>query len=283
MVDLVSKAPERRKVKGQSFWDANPCGGDWSRYVDFLAWIQHTEPYAFEIVDRYDWADNCVLDVGCGQGTLLNYLPCLGAEVFGLDMSLKSLRRAASGADELGYSDCVHLSAADAECLPFPDAGFDAVLSFGVLHHTPDTCRGVRELHRMLKPGGLAIVMLYRSGNPKWWMTCLIRGFSQLADLWTGEDRVTADRLRAQHEIDDKRGTALLELFGVPILKAFSNRQAYGMFKTFSQVQISNHQPGFRRMADIVPGLKLIEPFLRWFDQRVRNMWGFYQVIEARK
>jgi len=139
---MADIAPTVSKQQGQSFWDANPCGGGWSRYADFLAWIQRAEPYAFEIVDRRDWAGKCVLDVGCGQGTLLNHLPDFGATMFGLDMSSASLRRAAAGANELGYSDCVHLLVADAEGLPFPDACFDAVLSFGVLHHTPDTWGG---------------------------------------------------------------------------------------------------------------------------------------------
>jgi SAM-dependent methyltransferase len=224
-----------------------------------------------------------VLDVGCGQGTELNYLPPFGANVFGLDMSLVSLHRAAAGANELGHSDSVHLSVANAECLPFPDACFDAVLSFGVLHHTPDTPGGVKELWRVLKPGGLALVMLYRTGNPKWWMVRLVRGVSHLVDLVAGERYTIANRLRPQHKGDDVRGTALLELFGCPILKAFSNQQAREMFRTFSQVSISNHQPGFRRMVDIVPLLHPLEPFLAWFDRQVTQVWGFYQVIEARK
>lgn len=283
MEDIMSTASKRQKMEGQSFWDSNPCGGTWASYVDFLAWIQRTEPYAFEILDRYDWDGKHVLDVGCGQGTLVNYLPLFGATTFGVDMSSMSLRRAAAGADELSHSDRVHISTADAEHLSFPNACFDTVLSFGVLHHTPDTCGGVKELWRVLKPSGLAIVMLYRSGNPKWWITRLIRGFSQLVDHWTGETRAIANRLRARHGMDDRRGTALLELFGVPILKAFSNRQTYEIFGMFSNVQISNYQPGFRRIADIMPVLKPIESFLWWFDQQVEDMWGFYQVIEARK
>jgi len=224
-----------------------------------------------------------VLDVGCGQGTLLNYLPRFGATTFGLDMSSESLRRAAAGAKELGYSDSVHLSVADAECLPFPDACFDAVLSFGVLHHTPDTCKGVKELWRVLKPGGLALLMLYRTGNLKWWITQVVRRASHLVDFISGEPYTIANRLRHLHGRDDVRGTALLELFGCPILKAFSTRQTREMFRMFSQVLISNHQPGFRRMADIVSVLRPFGSFLTNIDRRFTRSWGFYQVIEARK
>jgi ubiquinone/menaquinone biosynthesis C-methylase UbiE len=50
---------------------------------------------------------------------------------------------------------------ADAERLDFPDNSFDLVYSHGVLHHTPDTAAAVREIHRVLRPGGKAVVMLY--------------------------------------------------------------------------------------------------------------------------
>src|SRR5205823_11204819 len=49
----------------------------------------------------------------------------------------------------------------DAENLPFPNNTFDLVYSHGVLHHTPDTPRTIREVHRVLSPGGRAVVMLY--------------------------------------------------------------------------------------------------------------------------
>lgn len=275
--------PTHVKKAGQDFWDANPCGGNWNNYADFLAWIQRIEPYGFEITKRHDWGGKRVLDVGCGQGTLINYLPSFGAIMFGADMSLASLRRAAAGANELGYSDVVHVAAADAEILPFRRECFDAVLCFGVLHHTPDTQSGIEELWRVLKPGGLAIVMLYRSGNPKWWMVRLVRCLSTLTDHITGKDHTITHWLRKRQRFDNVSGTALLELFGVPVLKGFSNKQVREIFHMFSTVEITNHQPGFRRLADVVKILKPLENFLGWFDQRVMQIWGFYQVIHAIK
>jgi SAM-dependent methyltransferase len=280
---MQRRQPKQHKIEGQSFWDANPCGGRWLKYADYLTWIQGVEPYAYEIMDREDWTDKRVLDAGCGQGPILNYLPQFDATMFGVDMSLASLRRAAVGSNELNYSNYVHLSAADAERLPFPDAYFDTVLSFGVLHHTPDTREGVKELWRVLKPGGLALVMLYRTGNPKWWITRLIRGISRLADVVSGEQYTIANRLRPEHGEDDVAGTALLELFGCPILKAFSNRQALEMFHTFSEVTVFNHQPGFRRLADVISVLRPFESLLARFDRQITRVWGFYQVVRAQK
>ena len=49
----------------------------------------------------------------------------------------------------------------DAEDLPFADGSLDLVYSHGVLHHTTNTPRTIREVHRVLAPGGRAVIMLY--------------------------------------------------------------------------------------------------------------------------
>lgn len=271
------------KIEGANFWNVNPCGGQWENYHEFLRWIQRTEPYIFSILNCYDWRTKSVLEVGCGQGATLNYLPSLGAKVFGLDMSLHSIAVASAGAVELGHEAKIAVLQADAEMIPFKSESFDAIISIGVLHHTPDTAGAVREVFRLLKPGGQAVVMLYRSGNPKWWLTCLLRSFSWLADKILGENAFIANRLRSRQQLASLGGTALLELFGVPILKAFSNRQSRKIFSDFASIKITNYSPGFRRLGDVIPLLRRLAPLLEWLDRTTQNMWGFYQVIEAKK
>ena len=114
-------------------------------------------------------------------------------------------------------------------------------------------------------------------------MTNLLRGYSWLTDKITGEKYTLANRLRARQQAGDPSGTALLELFGVPILKAFSNRQSRKMFSAFSNVKITNYSPGFHRLIDVLPFLRMFDPILAWLDQAGQNAWGFYQVIEAKK
>ena len=49
----------------------------------------------------------------------------------------------------------------DAETLPYPDSSFDLVYSWGVIHHSEDPARIIKEIHRVLKPGGRFIGMVY--------------------------------------------------------------------------------------------------------------------------
>jgi SAM-dependent methyltransferase len=271
------------KEQGTEFWNHNPCGGSWKNYQEFTDYIQRTEPYIFRILDRYDWQGKQVLEVGCGQGATLNYLPKRGAFMYGIDMSADSLAQARVGASELGHLDHIKLSIGDAENLFFSDASFDVVICGGVLHHTEDTLSGVKEIYRVLKPGGVAIVMLYRSGNPKWWATKLLRRGSSMIDWVSGKNFFIAESLRRRKEEGSLQGTALLELFGVPILKAFSNEESRKMFEDYSRVHITNYQPGFERNCDIIRALKPFRNFFHRIDVAMQDRWGFYQVIEACK
>ena len=274
---------QAEKVFGARFWDNNPCGGEWPNYGEFLEFMRRTEPFQYRMLDQHDWMGKHVLDVGCGQGTLLNELPPRGAAVCGVDMSRTSLLRAYHGACALGQNEQVCVCQADAESLPFTDASFDAVISIGVLHHTPRTRVAIHEVWRVLRPGGLALVMLYRTGNPKWWAANAIRNVSRLADRVSGRDRTIAGWLGKRQQVGSVKGTALLELFGCPTLQAFSNREARAMFAPFAEVSIANHAPGFYRLVDIAAVLAPLRSFLRWIDRRFERSWGFYQVIEARK
>lgn len=279
----MTTIPQETKELGAEFWNSNPCGGAWPIYREFFAWYQRTEPDIYRVLDQHDWRGLTVLEVGCGKGTVLNYLPGKGATVHGIDMSADSIAQAEAGAMELGHRDRVTFRVADAEALPFGDSSYARIVSIDVLHHTPDTAKAVREVYRVLSPGGTAIVMLYRKGNPKWWATVSLRAASRLLDRIRGRSGVLVERLRENSEDGSAQGTALLELFGVPVLNAFSNRESREMFAQFSEVRITNHQPGFERLCDILPWLGAVRRPLAFIDRLTYSVWGFYQVIEARK
>ena len=64
----------------------------------------------------------------------------------------------------------------DAEKLAFPDGSFDFVWSWGVIHHSSNTERILKEIWRVLRPGGEAIIMVYHRGWWNYYFTELVRG-----------------------------------------------------------------------------------------------------------
>ena len=102
-------------------------------------------------------AGESVLDVGCGTGTLAiaakRRVGSTGS-VYGIDASPAMIARAINKAKKAGAE--VVFENGLAESLPFPDGRFDVVLSTVMLHHLPLKTRerGVREMRRVLKPGG---------------------------------------------------------------------------------------------------------------------------------
>lgn len=92
-----------------------------------------------------------VLEVGCGAGrqarTLKKFRPEL--EVYGCDLSQAAIMVARS------YNDGVIYEVSDAARLPYPDNFFEAVMLFDVLEHVPDVASVVKEIVRVLKPGGM--------------------------------------------------------------------------------------------------------------------------------
>lgn len=98
-----------------------------------------------------------------------------GAHVTGIDLTPRHVELARAHLAALGLrGEVVH---GDAEALPFPDASFDRVSSNGVLHHTPDIARALREIHRVLRPGGEARIVVYNRSSFHYWLTqVLYRG-----------------------------------------------------------------------------------------------------------
>lgn len=97
-----------------------------------------------------------VVDVGCGAGIdsiIAARSVAPSGEVIGVDMTPAMLERARSSAREANVTN-LRLEAGYAEALPVPDEWADVVISNGVMNLFPDKLSGLREMARVLKPGG---------------------------------------------------------------------------------------------------------------------------------
>jgi SAM-dependent methyltransferase len=160
-------AAEEEKARVQAFWEAEPCGaahGDAPEGTpEFFAQVERKrmelEPFIARYADFPLTRGQRVLEIGVGAGTDFVRFVRAGAQATGVDLTDHAIQLVRRRLDNEGLQ--AQLQQADAEALPFEDGAFDRVYSWGVLHHTPDTTRAVREAMRVLAPGGRLCVMLY--------------------------------------------------------------------------------------------------------------------------
>ncbi|MFH1841180.1 MAG: methyltransferase domain-containing protein [Candidatus Nealsonbacteria bacterium] len=107
------------------------------------------------ILKKYTEDGDKILDLGCGNGRLLELFQGKKIEYFGVDNSEKLVELAKRKYPEANFQT------ADAFELPFPDNRFDKVYSVAVLHHIPSKelrLKFLDEVSRVLKPGGSLIL-----------------------------------------------------------------------------------------------------------------------------
>ena|GEM_PF-798750 len=99
-----------------------------------------------------------VLDAGCGSGRWSYALASMGARVVAIDLTDSGVRTTAEALRP--FPDCAVYQASIFD-LPFAPEAFDFVMSWGVLHHTPNTRKAFDRLVPLVNPGGMLYVMLY--------------------------------------------------------------------------------------------------------------------------
>jgi 2-polyprenyl-3-methyl-5-hydroxy-6-metoxy-1,4-benzoquinol methylase len=130
------------------------------------------------LLAHLDLKQALLLDAGCGTGAFSVEAARRGATVVSLDCGKNLLR-------ETRRKGITSVVAADAACMPLRDGGFDVVVSSECVEHTPSPLATVRELVRVLRPGGWLVVTC---PNAAWRWTCTL---------------ATALRLRPYHGLEN--------------------------------------------------------------------------------
>lgn len=163
--------------------------------------FRETEAYRFEKLDYLDrlvdyagHAEREVLDVGCGLGNDTARFARHGARVTGVDIAPNAIALAERNFRQRGLDG--RFLVMNGEGLAFPDAAFDFVYCHTVLHFTPHPEGMVKEIHRVLKPSGRAVLMMVNSRS---WMRFLHRAIKVEIDHlgapvfhWYSSDRFEA-------------------------------------------------------------------------------------------
>ncbi len=203
--------------------------------------------------DRY--AGKKVLEIGCGVGHDLMQFARAGADVSARDLTENAVELATKNLAREGFSGDIRQG--NAEALDFPDGTFDVVYSHGVLHHTVDTEKSIGEVHRVLKPGGEAIIMLYNRNS---WLAFV---------AWISGTNI-------EHADKD-----------APIIRKYSTRECRAMFRKYSDVSI--HVDRFPKRTLKFDNLfgklnnYLLVPFFEILPDAIRRPLGWHIMIRANK
>jgi ubiquinone/menaquinone biosynthesis C-methylase UbiE len=225
---------DKREIQKQ--WDSDPCGAstvasDNSESAIFYGAIRDYRykvygPW-FDAMMRFDDTKHQdILEIGVGLGSDHLRFAQNCNRMTAVDLSREHLRHARQHLAMEGLStDAVY---GDAEQLGFSNETFDTVYAFGVLHHTPDIRAALSEIHRVLRPGGTAIIGLYHLHSWFFWIqTFLVNGMLK-GGLWKKGPR----RLMSEIEYRKDSNSA------TPIVRVYSRRQVTKLFRRFSRLEL---------------------------------------------
>ena len=273
--DRAKPLREGEKQRAREQWSQDPCGAETDRnnefgtrqYFDEIERVRYQEyaPWMPELMGFNEFSGARLLEVGCGMGTDLLQFARGGAICTGIDLTPRSIEitrhRFAL------YGEHGNFLISDGERLPFANESLDVVYSNGVLHHTPDTTGAVREVHRVLKPGGTAKVMIYHKNSINFWGEMMLHRGILRGELLRG---------KSPEEIMS-RWVEYSEHDGRPLVKAYTRKAAQELFKDFSKIKIDIEQ--LVRAEFPVVGALIPDAFLR----AMRRSFGWNLVVTAVK
>lgn len=289
------------KERVRAFWQANPCGVKFAdaemgtrRFYELVEAHRYTTEWHIPLAADFAAARGLkVLEIGCGLGTDGAQFAEAGANYVGVDLTDAAVGLARKRFELFGLPG--RFQTADAENLDFADDSFDLVYSHGVLHHTPDTAKAIREVHRVLRPRGRAIVMLYHrdSYNYRLNISLLRRAGAQLLRWDSGVKlvhRITReplDSLRDHARLlqTEKESYLRPDEFlsqntdgaGNPLARVYSRSEANQLFRDFSEVNLKTYFLN-KRWLPVIGNL-----LPHSLEARLAARWGWHLWIYARK
>jgi len=211
------------KSEVKEFWNEKSCGERYAagqsekEYYESESKSRYElEPYIHDFAKFQEGKNKDVLEIGVGMGTdHAEWAKSSPKSLTGVDLTPRAIEHTKKRFALFGLTSDIR--EADAEQLPFDDNSFDLVYSWGVLHHSPNTPQAVKQVFRVLRPGGVTRIMIYHKysliGYMLWIRYGLLKGrpFKPLRDIYFNH----------------------LESPGT---KAYSIEEARNMFSQFSKV-----------------------------------------------
>ena len=217
------KEIELNEVK--DFWNAESCGeryaigkDDKEKFHAEKVSRYKLEPYLESFAEFENFRGLDVLEIGVGFGSDHSQIAEQKPKTLtGVDLTERAIGNTKTRFKVLGLKSLLHTE--NAEALSFDSNSFDAVYSWGVLHHSPNTEKCFEEVWRVLRPNGFAKIMIYHKNSPTGWM------------LWTKYALLKGRPLKKMSEIYS-------EYLESPGTKAYTVNEAKKLTRVFSKSEI---------------------------------------------
>jgi len=296
----MSEANSQLKEQVRAFWQEHPCGTKFAdaqpgsrRFYELVEQHRYTKEWHIPAAAGFAETKGLdVLEIGCGLGTDGAQFAKAGANYIGIDLTEAAVDLARRRFEVSNLPGTFRV--ADAERLDFPNESFDLVYSHGVLHHTPDTRTAVREVHRVLRPGGRAVVMLYHRDSYNYRINIsvlrragvhLLRWNAgvKLVRALTGESEESL-REHARQLRSDRAYLSSNEFLsrntdgaGNPLARVYSRAEARDLFEGFDAVELRSYFLNKRWLPIVGPVLP------RSVEAKLAARWGWHLWIYATK
>jgi ubiquinone/menaquinone biosynthesis C-methylase UbiE len=284
----------------KTFWNEHPCQSDLSAAAERRQYFEEIRRKRYEgrewhvpEVARFgEFKGKSVVEIGCGIATDGMEFARRGANYTGVDLTPQGIEMARERFGLFGVRGQFVVANAE-EGLPFETGSIDHVYSFGVIHHAPYPERIVKEIHRVLKPGGTFNVMLYNRTSINYYIEIMflrrlfrlllrpafMPGF--LAAI-TGLDRW---KLEGHRKIMIERGKITKEEWismntdgpFCPLARVYNEREAGELFQGFRDVT----QEVWEFNEEHWPILRKIMPVA--LSRRIGRWWGWHRIIRGVK
>jgi ubiquinone/menaquinone biosynthesis C-methylase UbiE len=289
------------KKQVQTFWQGSPCDSWFTEEAPGTAAFYQTldehrytvHPSLHKAVCFEKTRGLRVLEIGCGCGSEAERFARAGAHYTAVDLTNAAVSITQRRFQLAGLKG--RFVQGDAENLPFGDDSFDLVYSHGVLHHTPDTARTIREVHRVLGPGGRAKIMLYYRDSFNYQVNLRVVRRLRAQMLRTQAGLKVAKMIWHEPEEELKRHAELikqdpgsyLDMQNMlnrntdgpdnPLSQVFSRESAAEMFGQFQNVktEVMFWNPNW------LPGVGKLLPHA--IEEKLASRWGWHLWIHAQK
>ncbi len=166
-----------RQTCGTGVTDAPKYSREYFEEIEEFRYRLESEIHGFAQFTRH--RGRKILEVGVGAGTDFLQWCRAGTQAHGIDLTEEAIANVRERLAVYGL-EATELKVANAENLPYPDAAFNLVYSWGVIHHSPDTEKCLAEISRVARKGASVKVMVYNRHSIQsivWWIRyALLRG-----------------------------------------------------------------------------------------------------------